>query len=106
MSLENEFEQDQVCSKVNYQRARQFSLPSLRNDPNSPTLREGSQNNTLNEISSNATDDETTANEEVDNDTDENIDDSNEHNKESTHAKTTELDLVKNSTTAIRAASK
>ena len=72
-------------------------------DPNSPTLREGSKNNTLNEISS---DDATTANEEVDNDTDENIDDSKEHNKESKHAKTTELDLVKNSTTAIRAASK
>ena len=70
------------------------------------TPKEGSRKNTLTEIGKNATDDATNDIEEVDDDTDDNIKDSSKHNRENTHPRTTELELAKNATTILRAASK
>ena len=67
--------------------------PSLTNDQNSPTLREGSRSNTLTEIRSNAIEDATNEIEEVDDDTDDNIEDSSKYNRENTHPRTAELEL-------------
>ena len=75
--------------------------PPLRSSKKSP--KEGSRKNSLTETSKNAKDDATNDIEEVN---DDDIMELSKHNRDNTQLRTTELELAKNATTILRAATK